>query len=125
MELVLKTSDVERHRGFKSLSLRHMPKWWNGRRDGLKIHCWQQRAGSSPAFGTKCRGRKFSGFSTTFHLFKGILAYFMENIAKNIYRAEFTTSSVLFFCVNQGKIRDTFRPTHLSSVDILVRVGEN
>ncbi len=29
-----------------------MPKWWNGRRDGLKIRCWRQRAGSSPAFGT-------------------------------------------------------------------------
>lgn len=24
-----------------------------GRRDGFKIHCWRQRAGSSPAFGTK------------------------------------------------------------------------
>ena len=23
-----------------------------GRRDGFKIHCWQQRAGSSPASGT-------------------------------------------------------------------------
>ena len=29
------------------------PKWWNGRRDGLKIHCWRQRVGSSPTFGTK------------------------------------------------------------------------
>ena len=31
------------------------PEWWNGRRDGLKIRCWQQRAGSSPASGTKSK----------------------------------------------------------------------
>ena len=30
-----------------------MPKWWNGRHDGLKIHFGQLSAGSSPAFGTK------------------------------------------------------------------------
>lgn len=28
---------------------------WNGRRSGLKIHRWQQRAGSSPATGTKLK----------------------------------------------------------------------
>ena len=27
--------------------------WWNGRHGGLKIHFWQQSAGSSPAIGTK------------------------------------------------------------------------
>ncbi len=27
--------------------------WRNGRRDGLKIRCWQQRVGSSPTTGTK------------------------------------------------------------------------
>ena len=32
MELVLKTSDVARHRGFESLSLRHMEKYPRGRR---------------------------------------------------------------------------------------------
>ena len=30
-----------------------MPKWWNGRRAGLKIQYGQPCAGSSPAFGTK------------------------------------------------------------------------
>ena len=29
-----------------------MPKWWNGRRAGLKIQLGQPSAGSSPAFGT-------------------------------------------------------------------------
>src|SRR5687767_2181855 len=29
-----------------------MPGWWNGRHHGLKIHCPQGRAGSSPAPGT-------------------------------------------------------------------------
>ena len=29
-----------------------MPVWRNGRRDGLKIRCWQQRVGSSPTTGT-------------------------------------------------------------------------
>ena len=28
-----------------------MPEWRNGRRGGLKIHCWQQRGGSSPFSG--------------------------------------------------------------------------
>ena len=27
-------------------------KWWNGRHNGLKIRCWQQRVGSSPTFAT-------------------------------------------------------------------------
>ena len=31
------------------------PKWWNGRRDGLKIRSWQQGVGSSPTFGTTIR----------------------------------------------------------------------
>lgn len=29
-----------------------------GRRSGLKIHRWQQRAGSSPATGTRTHGQK-------------------------------------------------------------------
>lgn len=29
-----------------------VPKWWNGRRGGLKIHYGRPYAGSSPAFGT-------------------------------------------------------------------------
>ena len=29
-----------------------MPEWRNGRRSRLKICRWQQRAGSTPAFGT-------------------------------------------------------------------------
>ena len=38
------------------------PKWWNGRRDGLKIHCWRQRVGSSPTFGTKTASLITCGF---------------------------------------------------------------
>ena len=29
------------------------PEWWNGRHDGLKIRCSQEREGSSPSSGTR------------------------------------------------------------------------
>ena len=31
----------------------HLPVWWNGRHQGLKIPCRQLRTGSSPVTGTK------------------------------------------------------------------------
>ena len=52
--LVLKTSDVERHRGFESLSLRqmHMEKYPRGRRGSPAkgVGCVECRPGSNPGF---------------------------------------------------------------------------
>ena len=56
--LVLKTSDVERHRGFESLSLRHryhhrlMEKYPRGRRGSPAkgVGCDKRRPGSNPGF---------------------------------------------------------------------------
>ena len=54
MALVLKTSDVERHRGFESLSLRqmHMEKYPRGRRGSPAkgVGCDKRRPGSNPGF---------------------------------------------------------------------------
>src|SRR3954453_5124287 len=38
--------------GFRSSLDAALPGWWNGRHDGLKIHCPSGRAGSNPAPGT-------------------------------------------------------------------------
>ena len=40
----------------------YMPVWRNGRRDGLKIRCWQQRVGSSPTTGTMLGSYKGHGY---------------------------------------------------------------
>ena len=52
--LVLKTSDVERHRGFESLSLRqmHVEKYPRGRRGSPAkgVGCDKRRPGSNPGF---------------------------------------------------------------------------
>ena len=60
MELVLKTSDVARHRGFESLSLRHMEKYPRGRRGSpAKGVVWVNRSpGSNPGFSAKCPPHK-------------------------------------------------------------------
>lgn len=42
-----------------------MAKWWNGRHNGLKIRCWQQRVGSSPTFATILWKTKSNNSSTT------------------------------------------------------------
>ena len=59
--LVLKTSDVERHRGFESLSLRQqnitfgMEKYPRGRRGSPAkgVGCDKRRPGSNPGFSAK------------------------------------------------------------------------
>ena len=45
-----------------------MPKWWNGRRAGLKIQYGKPCAGSSPAFGTIIK----SGFISLFFIVKHV-----------------------------------------------------
>ena len=41
------------------LYISNKPKWWNGRRAGLKIQWGRPRAGSSPAFGTIVAARDY------------------------------------------------------------------
>ena len=64
--LVLKTSDVERHRGFESLSLRqtHMEKYPRGRRGSPAkgVGCDKRRPGSNPGFSAQSVFRDESGF---------------------------------------------------------------
>ena len=64
--LVLKTSDVERHRGFESLSLRqmHMEKYPRGRRGSPAkgVGCDKRRPGSNPGFSAQSVFREESGF---------------------------------------------------------------
>src|SRR4051794_30113641 len=43
------TSEADHGRRVRSTP---SPGWWNGRHDGLKIHCPKGRAGSNPAPGT-------------------------------------------------------------------------
>jgi hypothetical protein len=69
--LVLKTSDVERHRGFESLSLRHcdnsiVEKYPRGRRGSPAkgVGCDKCREGSNPSFSAKSpKTQCFQGFS--------------------------------------------------------------
>ena len=69
--LVLKTSDVERHRGFESLSLRHMEvnmeKYPRGRRGSpAKGVGWDNcREGSNPSFSAI-----FATHPAAFHWFR-------------------------------------------------------
>ena len=69
--LVLKTSDVERHRGFESLSLRQqntfgMEKYPRGRRGSPAkgVGCDKRRPGSNPGFSARTlETLEFQGFS--------------------------------------------------------------
>ena len=56
-----------------------MPEWRNGRRNGLKIHRGQPRAGSSPASGKSYKFKTFEVSGVLFFVFPNpVLTNFQE-----------------------------------------------
>jgi hypothetical protein len=63
-----------------------LPQWWNGRHDGLKIHCWQQHVGSSPTCGTIKKPHRKAIFPVRFFCF--VTHFYFKNENKDARRGE-------------------------------------